>query len=358
MPLDQTAYPVHTVEDLSYAHAKPSGSGVFKQLPEDFIVEESLSFSLDDAGNQRYLYIEKENTNTEWLARQLARFAGITPRDVGYAGLKDRHAITRQWFSLKFEGVKEPDWQQLDLEGIKILKKVWHGKKLQRGAIASNRFVIRLRAVQNLSQAQLAERLQLIRETGVPNYFAQQRFGRDYNNLTRAAQWFQSAIKIKKRSDKSMLISAARSMVFNQLLSERIRVYGWKQLVPGEVMMLDGSRSIFSAPVIEQDVLARFKQHDIHPTSVLWGKGQLKSTEQLLQQETRVVETLVTWCQALEQQGLRQERRSIRVFPQQLTASLQTNDDASTDLVLSFSLPAGTYATSVLRELIQVEQHG
>lgn len=348
-------YPLIKVEELAYAHNKPEGQASFKTRAEDFIVRETLSFEPEGEGTHAYLYIEKINTNTEWLARQLARFVGIEAKEIGYAGLKDRNALTYQWFSVKLEGIEEPDWDSFQLEGIKIVTKTWHRKKLKRGAIKHNQFEIVLRDVSNTSLEALNKTVSRIQATGVPNYFAQQRFGHDYNNLTHAAQWFNGTRKMKKRADKSMLLSAARSMVYNQMLSERIQQLGWDALIDGEVMMLNGTHSIFSCPEIDETIKQRFHQGDIHPTCPLWGRGNLTSQKQLLQMEQQVAATLTSWCEGLEQQGLKQERRAARLFPEDLLliVDTQTSVNSLENIKLSFSLPTGSYATAVLRELIQ-----
>ncbi|MCU7937742.1 MAG: tRNA pseudouridine(13) synthase TruD [gamma proteobacterium symbiont of Bathyaustriella thionipta] len=344
-------YPVFKIEDLAYAHDVPEGMAKFKVYAADFIVRETLSFEPEGKGTHAYLYIEKTNTNTEWLARQLARFVGVEAREIGYAGLKDRNAVTSQWFSINLEITDEPDWDEFQLEGVKILKKTLHRKKLKRGAIKHNDFEIVLRDLEQLTREELSSRINKIQSSGVPNYFAQQRFGHDYNNLTRGAKWFDGAIKIKKRADKSMILSAARSMIFNQMLSHRIQQKGWDKLINGDIMMLSGTHSIFPAAEIDDELQARFHQGDIHPTAALWGRGRLSSENDLLTIEQSVADMLVQWCEGLEKQGLKQERRAARLFPENL--SIQFTEDSLEKVTLAFSLPTGTYATAVLREIIR-----
>lgn len=345
------SYPLFKVEELAYAHDIPVGKAKFKVHSTDFIVRETLSFTPEGEGTHAYLYIEKTNTNTEWLARQLARFAGVEAREIGYAGLKDRNAVTSQWFSINLEITDEPDWDEFQLDGVKILEKTLHRKKLKRGAIKYNDFEIVLRDIEHVSKDELVQAVNKIKASGVPNYFAQQRFGHDYNNLTRAAQWFDGSIKIKKRADKSMVLSAARSMVFNEMLSQRIQQNGWDTLLSGDIMMLSGTHSIFPAAEITDDLYQRFHQGDIHPTAALWGRGRLSSENQLLTLEQQVADSLPQWCAALEKQGLKQERRAARLFPGNL--SIAFADDSLKQVSLTFSLPTGAYATAVLREIIQ-----
>ncbi|MCU7835839.1 MAG: tRNA pseudouridine(13) synthase TruD [gamma proteobacterium symbiont of Taylorina sp.] len=346
--LSDEQYAIVKVEDLVYVYGRPEASAQFKLNSADFIVRETLSFEPEGEGTHAFLYIEKINTNTEWLVRQLARFVGTETRNIGYAGLKDRNAVTYQWLSVNLEGIEEPDWDNFDVVGCKIIKKTYHRKKLKRGSIKYNSFQIVLKGIEQKYRVEIDARIEQIKNSGVPNYFAQQRFGHDYNNLFRAVLWFRNGHKIKKRAERGIILSAARSMVFNYMLSQRIEKIGWNELLTGEVMMLDGTHSFFSAGIIDDELLERFMQGDIHPTSVLWGRGCLSSEKQLLELEQEKSENLSNWCRGLEMQGLKQERRAARLFPRDLLVSHSPQNST-----LSFSLPSGCYATTVLREIVQ-----
>lgn len=352
-------YPVIKVEDLSYVYGKPQGSAKFKVNSCDFIVRETLSFEPQGEGTHAFLYIEKTDTNTDWLVRQLARFVGTEAKNIGYAGLKDRNAVTYQWLSVNLEGIDEPDWDEFNVSGCNIVNKTYHRKKLKRGSIKYNQFQIILRDIEQQYLPDIEHRIRQIQSSGVPNYFAQQRFGHGYNNLSRAIGWFRDDKKIKKRAERGIILSAARSMVFNQMLSQRIKQINWNELIEGDIMMLQGTHSVFVPDIIDHSLLERFSQGDIHPTAALWGRGRLSSTKQLLNMEQEVSESLSAWCQGLENQGLKQERRAARLFPSGL--SMQVGGDPSHDgeeperqiVTLSFSLPSGSYATSLLREIVQ-----
>lgn len=333
----------------SLARANPKATQCqanIRQLPEHFQVEEQLPFAPDGSGGQAMLYIEKTDTNTDWLAKQLAQFAEVPEIDVGYAGLKDRHAVTSQWFSVKLEGRTEPDWHQFNCENWQIKSVHRHNKKLKRGVLAGNRFSLTLTDLQG-SQADWQQSLEFITQHGVPNYFAEQRFGHQFANLVRVDEWFNGGRPPKKRQQRSLLLSAARSWLFNLLLSERVRQGNWDNYLAGDMMQLAGTRgSLFTAEADDSEIADRLKRFDIHPTGPLWGRGEALVTEQTREVEQHVLESWATWRLALEKNGLKQERRSLRLYPQDMQWAFD-----ETQLDVQFFLPSGCYATAVLREL-------
>lgn len=311
--------------DFAFAYGAPLGVAGFRHEFEDFQVFEQLPQAPEGEGEHVYLYIRKTNNNTAWIAKQLARAAGLQNMDVGYAGLKDRRAVTEQWFSLYLPKGEEPDWRNLDIPGAEVLKVTRGRSKLRRGEHQDNRFVIRLRSP-SASVAALEERLQQLAQ-GVPNYFGEQRFGVDGGNLQRAAQWFDEGVKIRNRQQKQFIVSAARSYLFNCVLSERVKTGTWQTELAGECLLSDAV------------------------TGPLWGRGRLESTDEVLAMEERVLEPFASWREQLEHLGLRQDRRSLDT--RAMDFSWQW---LGADLELRFRLPPGTYATSVLRELCQLEQ--
>ncbi|MCC5797406.1 MAG: tRNA pseudouridine(13) synthase TruD [Methylophaga sp.] len=323
---------------------------IIRQSPADFRVTEILPFAPEGTGGHHWLFIEKTDTNTDWLANALARFAGVPQVAVGYAGLKDRHAITRQWFSVNLEGHEVPDWSKFDTEQYRIIEAHRHNKKLKRGALQGNRFDITLRELSGDKDAWL-DGLSRIKEQGVPNYFAEQRFGHQSGNLFRADQWFQTGRAPNRRNQRSIILSAGRSWLFNLVLSERIKSGNWNQALQGDVMQLAGSRSFFHHAEVDADIEQRLAQMDIHPTGPLWGRGRVPNSGLSLQLEETLLQDWQDWKQALEKAGLSQERRALRVFPEQM--DWQFVDDKC--LKLSMQLPAGSYLTAVLRELAQID---
>jgi tRNA pseudouridine13 synthase len=335
------------VSSLAYANEPPGVSGTIRTQAEDFCVDEIPAFTPDGQGEHVLLHIEKKNTNTDWLAGQLARFVDVPRKDVSYAGLKDRNAVTTQWFSIRLAGKAEPDWALFSLENTKILEHVRHQRKIRRGALKGNHFKIIIRDLQgNLDT--LEKRLQRVSEEGVPNYFAEQRFGRNDANLQQAEAMF-SGKRIKDRNKRSMYLSAARSFLFNLILSHRVENKNWNQAITGDAMQLSGSNSFFCVEEIDDVICQRVDKLDIHPTAVLWGKGELATQDAAKQIEESIVQAHPDFEKGLIKMGLEQSRRALRLCVENMEWRQNKQDNT---LQISFILPAGSYATSVLREIL------
>jgi tRNA pseudouridine13 synthase len=282
------------------------------------------------------------------LADQLARYAGIPKRDVSYAGLKDRNAVTRQWFSLGLAGAAEPEWKNLGIENVCVLQHVRHRRKLRRGTLQGNRFQLMIRELQG-DLAALQVRLQQLVQQGVPNYFGEQRFGHNGANLQQALAMFQGK-RIKDRHKRSLYLSAARSSLFNELLSARVTAGNWNRAIAGDAMLLAGTNSYFVPDAIDAEILHRLDSFDIHPSGCLWGRGESPACAQVAILEDHLLQVHPEFCRGLEQAGMKQERRSLRLQVADLEWEL---DVSQQQLELRFFLPAGSYATTVLRELVQ-----
>ncbi len=328
-----------------YAYGGPHSTGKIKTIPDDFIVKEQLPFQPEGSGEHVFLHIEKCGENTEYVARLLARFAGVRQRDVSFAGLKDRHAITTQWFSVWLPGKDDPDWKQVETENIKILKAVRHARKLKRGVLSGNDFQLLIREWQG-DKAKLDEQLQQIKRQGVPNYFGLQRFGHQGQNVNKALALFRGA-KVK-REQRSIYLSAARSYLFNQLLSERIDTGIWNQVITGDVCVFDQSNSYFKTEQLDESILLRIKKGEIHPTGMMFGKGESEVKDQALEIEGAIIDSNQMLAAGLIKYDLNSDRRALRVMPR----NLQWEFQADSKLLLNFSLVAGSYATSVLREFL------
>lgn len=336
---------------LAFHLGAPDVRAVLRRSPDDFQVDEVSGFELSGEGEHAFLHIRKRQLNTDDVVKRIARLAGVQQKDIGIAGMKDRNAVTTQWFSVWLPGQADPDWQLLNDNFITVLQSQRHQQKLRRGALKENRFVITLTDVQGDHQT-LEQRLQNIRENGVPNYFGEQRFGRDEANLSRAADMFARRIKVKNRQLRSLYLSSARSLLFNLVLSKRVADGSWQQALPGDVMMLNGSRSFFPVDEIDDTIARRVREFDIHASGPLWGRGQLPVAGEVAQLELGVAGEQTLFCEGLENAGLKQERRALRLLPREL--DWQWLDDGT--LQLRFGLPSGTYATSVLRECIDYRE--
>ena len=333
-----------------YLHGEPSATGRLKTVPEDFKVREDLGFAPCGEGEHILLYIRKRGQNTQWIARELARVAGVTQREVTWAGLKDRHAVTEQWFGVHLPGKAEPDFSSLENGDVQILARARHNKKLKIGALKGNWFELVVNNVVVSDPAELDSRLTAIASRGVPNYYGNQRFGHHFGNLDQARAMFNGR-KIKDRNKRSMYLSAARSYLFNLAVSQRLSAGLGEQLLSGDCLMLSGTQSFFTINEdnpLDNALQARFDSGDVRLSAPLWGRGRLPSSEAAAELELAALSEQTDLCEGLENQGLKQERRPLLLKPQEM--SWQFNGDR---LSLSFWLPAGSYATSVVRELVK-----
>ena len=336
---------IHT---LAHAQGAPGITARIRRSPEDFQVTEVPLLEPAGSGEHVWICVRKRTANTADIASRLAKLAGVHPRQVGFAGLKDRHAVTEQWFSVHLPGRDAPDWHRLDGEDVTVLRHARHARKLQRGALRGNTFRITLRAIP-ADHDELERRLQRVRADGVPNYFGEQRFGRDGSNLQTAARLFANPSLRLSRNARGLALSAARALLFNRVLSARVAAGNWDRPVAGDALQLDGSHSFFVASVIDEELRARARAHDIHPTGPLCGRGEVPVTDECLALESRVLAGYQSLTEGLMSAGVRYGRRALRVIPGELAWHWQGEDT----LELDFGLPAGSYATVVLRELVE-----
>ncbi|MGZ8193869.1 MAG: tRNA pseudouridine(13) synthase TruD [Methylobacter sp.] len=329
-----------------YVYGQPSGQGKIRTFPEDFIVKENLSFEPSGAGEHVFLLIEKTGENTEFVARQLARFANVRQRDVSFAGLKDRHAVTTQWFSAWLPGKQEePDWLQFETANIKVLNAIRHARKLKRGVLSGNSFKMIIREWRG-DREKTIQQLESIRANGIANYFGPQRFGNEGQNISKALGLFQG-MKVK-REQRSIYLSAARSFLFNQILAARVTQHLWNQPIAGDTYVFDLSHSFFKSGYPDQDIIRRVDAKEIHPTGALWGKGNDGVSADALAIEKRIIETYPELAHGLIDCAVDRDRRALRVNVQDLQWQF-VNDNI---LELDFTLPSGSYATSLVREII------
>ncbi|WP_413787061.1 tRNA pseudouridine(13) synthase TruD [Psychrobacter sp. SZ93C1] len=365
----------------------PLKRATYKANTTDFIVNEILPLDFTNEGEHLWLHIEKSGMNTAYLAKLLSEWAEIPLRDVGYSGLKDRHALTTQWFSLRIPKKQLPvtEFAPIDIgetESVTILAQHWHNKKLNRGTHRANQFVITLRDIQFdnsdtetlepeqlLSAKETVEQyLSSISKSGVPNYFGPQRFGRQGNNVREALSLFsrppraprpsskKSKSKRAPREQNTMELSAARSLIFNEILAARVRDGSWNTGLSGEVFNLDGSGSIFTSEEIDDTLCERMASGDIHPTAVMWGRDNDKVSNAAADIENDTVQhspLLTQLAAGLEQRDIKAQRRALRLPIEALTWEWRDSEEDSQTLVLNFTLTTGSFATSVLASLVK-----
>jgi len=326
------------------AHGALPAHGVLRAEPEDFVVEEDLGFAPAGSGAHLLLKVRKRNANTHWVARELARLTACRPNEVGFAGLKDRRAVALQWFS-----VPRPracvDWAQVRGEGFEVLEAHPHTRKLPRGALAGNHFAVRIHSAADEGAtlaARLAPRLAEIARCGVPNYFGPQRFGRDGANLAH-----HGSVAGLARIERGFVLSAARSVVFNAVLAERVREGSWGRLLSGDLANLDGRGSFFAVDEADAHLDRRCAAQQIHPTGPLWGEGAPPTRSAVLALESRIGEQLALYSTLCSAAGMHQERRSLRLTVQELSC-----EEEAHSVVLRFRLTRGGFATVMLRELV------
>jgi tRNA pseudouridine13 synthase len=364
-----------SISHWSRLYGDALGSAILKQEMHDFIVEEQLGFEPSGEGEHIFLWLEKTNLNTAFVAESLAKFSRLHLRDITYAGRKDKFALTRQWFGVHIANKKEPNWDEFKLEGAKILQVARNDRKLRVGVLKGNQFELVLRNLTSYAGADaefdvqaLEQRLELIKHQGAPNYYGSQRFG-EMRATPGVAEQSATAGKlllggnlalaekliggeaIRNRNKRSVAISALRSWLFNEIIHQRIIQNNFHQPLLGDAMQLSGSNSFFvlKDESEQADIIKRLAEFDINITSPLWGDGKLHSSASARDLELKCVAQFPEIIQTLNSLGLKQQRRAIRIIPQGFTWQIKDNN-----LKMKFSLPAGCFATSIVRELLDV----
>jgi tRNA pseudouridine13 synthase len=336
-------------DQLASAWPPPDWRGRIRVRPEDFAVSEELGFRPDGDGEHGLLRVRKTGCNTQWVARSLARVGGVAAREVGYAGLKDRHAVTEQWFSVPARAIAPLRSADFGGSGIEILEMARHRRKLRQGAHRGNHFRIVVRDLEacDRQRAALEDRLGTVAERGVPNYFGPQRFGRHGGNLELVRR-LADGQRLDRRQ-RGFALSAARSYLFNSILSCRVAGGTWDRLLPGDLAMLHGSRSVFPVTAPDPTLARRLAEHDIHPSGPLWGDGPSPAQDEAARIEDRCAGSWPEGVGVIVSAGLEHERRSLRLTVPDLS---WTFGDGT--LILRFGLIRGGFATAVLRELVSL----
>lgn len=332
--------------NLPCAHGGPAGSALLRAAPEDFVVREWLGFEADGEGDHLLLKVRKRGANTMWVAKQLAKIGKIHPRDVGFAGLKDRDAVAEQSFSVPARSAVGTNWAGVTGDGFEVLSAERLRRKLKRGALKGNDFILVLREFAG-DIGVLEQRLQTLASAGVPNYFGPQRFGRGGHNIATALAWFGGEGPAPERAERGFALSAARSAIFNAVLAERVRAGSWNRLLDGDVVNLNGSGSIFPVQTVDETLQRRCEELDVHPTGPMWHGDSLVSTGAIAELESGVAQRYQALAAGLSKAGLEPERRPLRVPVRDLSWNIQ-----GSDVHLQFRLQRGSFATAVLHELI------
>ncbi|WP_429946315.1 tRNA pseudouridine(13) synthase TruD [Bibersteinia trehalosi] len=334
--------------NLHYLLGEPQQHARLKAECADFIVRENLGYELTGEGEFVAVKVRKTDANTLFVGEKLAEFAGISIKNMSYAGLKDRKAITEQWFCLHLAGKDTPNFSQFQLEGVEILEVTRHNRKIRTGSLDGNEFEILLRDA--VETDELIQRLTHLQAVGFPNYFTEQRFGRDGHNLTAALRWAKGEIKVKDRKKRSFYLSAARSEVFNLVVSERIAQGLTEKVLENDALQLAGSNSYFIAKSEEIDELnKRLQSGDILLTAPLIGEENLSKT--CCEQEQKIIEQHQSLLDLMKQERMKSARRAMFTKPQNLQWQFKPEG-----LWLTFYLGSGSYATGLIRELVKVSE--
>lgn len=329
---------------LNYLLGKPQQAGRLKAEFADFIVREELGYPLTGEGEFVAVKVRKTNANTLFVGEQLAKFVGISAKNMSYAGLKDRHAVTEQWFCLHLAGKETPDFSAFECEGVEILEVTRHNRKIRTGALEGNYFELLLRDVEETDE--LKQRLNQLQAVGFPNYFTEQRFGRDGHNLTQAQRWASGEISVKDRKKRSFYLSAARSEVFNLVVSQRIADQQMQTVLLGDYLQLAGSNSFFE--VKAEDLVQsqqRLDENDVLLTAPLIGENSLEQKGN--EREKAIIAQHENLISLMKKERMNAARRAILCKPQDLHWQFEPEG-----LRLTFFLNSGSYATGLVRELI------
>lgn len=318
-------------------YSEPCGSGVIKQEFADFRVVEQLSFEPSGNGEHLFVFIEKVDANTRFVANELARLFGCASKDIGFAGMKDRHAITQQWFSVYLTKAKVKDWQQITHPNFSIVKAAFHNKKLKIGELESNRFTIVVRNF--LGNMNCVEyRIQELAQAGLPNYFGPQRFGNDFSNWHEGKAWLKGALKAS-RNQEGLLISALRSYLFNEILAERVKQGNWNKLIDGDV----------AYNTEDGKVLERYSSPEsLIPAAPLFGRDRYQSKEAAAAIQEHVLQRYGEITDQLLKKRVNGDWRPLvcRV------SNLNFNRLSGNSFTLEFTLPKGSFATNLINQII------
>ena len=346
-------FPDDVTEALPRAHGEPLSAATIRSTPEDFVVIEDLGYAFSGEGEHVILTIEKRELNTLNVVQTLAKYANVKRMAVGFAGLKDRVAVTTQSFSVHLPGKPDLDWSVVESDSLRILSITKHNKKIRRGTLRGNAFSLVIRDI-DAAKESIEQRLSRIQQYGVPNYFGAQRFGRYSSNLIKADAWFKGEGRRPKQEQAKMMVSAVRSYLFNQVLAARVEQGNWNTPLVGDVALLANSRAQFYVEANDDELPSRMALDDVRLSGPMPGdesRAKWPEGEALVLEQNALDDALANfWIEQLRQRRIERDRRALRVMPENV--SYEWFADSS--LKLNFSLVSGAFATSVLREIVTI----
>ncbi|CAK4070993.1 tRNA pseudouridine synthase D [Vibrio sp. 16] len=334
------------LSSLAYLNGKPTATAKIKAQPEHFQVNEVLGYEFTGSGEHLMVRVRKTGENTSFVANELAKACGVKSKDVSWAGLKDRHAVTEQWLSIHLPKGDTPDFSSFlaQYPSIEILETTRHNKKLRPGELAGNQFVVTLSEVSDVDD--VVKRLESIAQTGVPNYFGSQRFGNQGNNIEEARRWGKENVRTRNQNKRSMLLSAARSWIFNRIVSARIEQGVFNQAIIGDLVQTPTSLVQVEENALDE-VNRTLLAGNAELTAAMAGDNALPTQAQALELEQPHLDAEPDLMALIRGNRMRHDRRAISLKAQDF--SWQTENDCVT---LQFSLDAGCFATSIVRELV------
>ena len=336
------------VDSLPYLTDTAAVLGTFKSQLEDFEVEELPRISPEGIGDHCWAWIEKRNLTTKEAANRIAHALNLPVREIGWAGMKDRYALTRQWLSIP--GVKLEQLRNLDIPGLRVIDAAYHCRKLKTGTLRGNRFRLHVRDIPSQAISVIRDAFQVVLERGAPNYFGPQRFGRDGDNVDRARAWLiEGGHAPRDRFRRRLFVSAFQSAGFNEYVSKRIHEKTFDRALFGDVLRKEDTGGIFLCANPEEDQ-SRIETWEISPTGPMFGKKMRRAQNDAGRFEEKLEQSMGFNQEVYQKMGKLGQgtRRPIRIRPQ--NASIHAKEST---VFLEFELPAGAYASVILRELFK-----
>jgi tRNA pseudouridine13 synthase len=327
----------------------PGSGGRIRVRPEDFDVEEVPSYEPVGTGDHLYLWVEKRGMAPEYFSRLIAQKLNISPGDVGTAGLKDRHAVTRQWVSVPT--ATEANVSRIEGEGVRVLRTGRHTNKLKPGHLRGNRFRILIRDCDSAKADAVTAIIDRLRRDGMPNYYGPQRFGRGGSTVELGLQCL--AGKAPRRVRPFLFrfaLSSVQSLLFNDYLARRLTDGLFRKVIEGDVLAKwpIGGLFVTHEPVTEQ---VRFDAREIVTAGPMFGKKTFPAEGEAAAREAAVMADHGLYPRSFGGFGklVLGTRRHNLIYLDDLTAEWKPEG-----LQLVFTLPAGSYATVLLREIMKV----